>query len=691
MLLSLWLSASSSLSPPLIKMKYLAILILLLVCLYCEANENSVCQVYDAKTKSLEKYCGGSLPSNCSAASASAGSQPINDAASLENLKFQKCDSADVLNTTKLYPNIRTLDISNSDYNTIDWLNVQLNNLMHLNASHNKIENITNLLHQFVPHIKTMDLSHNKLHTITIDSFGTLNELIDINLSNNLLQHINADAFSKIATNLEHIDLSNNNLVGIPELPACKKLRILHLEENTIKNFTCQRIPWRESLSAIYLSWTYVERFDGSEHCTDKEFRVIWNGDEEGILRTTNGSTVTYELHCNQQSFRNLRSFRAGRNAFVNIVTLIGSFDSTLNELDVSGNAIGQWDQMELKRFNDLRKLALRDTQLKYFNLDMIESARFLQSLDISNNHLDQVQSISTLRIFGYLSYFNVSGNQFQYDTTLKILNYLTPVVEVLDLSDSYVGKLYAGTFDNFVQGGGYTTLKILHLRNTNLAFADDRNPFEQLNHLHSLDISRNNLSDVNFRTLSDTLIKLHSFEAANCGLKDPLNVVQYFGQALEKLSLSGNRIDGGRINEDAFQALNNLNHLNLSATELQKFDFKTIVRQEWLQTLDISKNQLPWIDLNELPHFTHLKNLYLNDNKLPKLDGFKPNESPDVSLALAQNQIPCMYLKRLKFNYPNVKYIGHQLNQKHGDDCRSSTQAIGDFLGSVYDTVKFW
>lgn len=387
------LSSSSSSAPslPVIKMNYFAIFILLFVCLNCEAvDSNLACQVYDAKAKSLEKTCG-----SCTA------TQLTVDAATLEYLKFSNCDSAEVLNTTKLYPNIRELDISNSNYSTIDWFNTRLFNLKFLNASHNRIENITNFLRN-APHVTAVDLSHNLLRSITIESFGTLNELIDINLANNLIQHINSNAFSKISTNLEHIDLSNNNLVGIPELPTCQKLRILHLEENTIKNFTCQRIPWRDTFSALYLSWSYVERFDGSpEHC--KRFRVVLDSDVEGILRTTNGSTVTYELQCNQHSFRKLRSFRAGRDVFHNVETLIETFDSVLSELDVSGNAINRWDQVNWKRFTDLRKLALSNTQLHTFNLDMLGGAPNLESIDISDNQLDQLDGLGTLKQFQHL------------------------------------------------------------------------------------------------------------------------------------------------------------------------------------------------------------------------------------------------------------------------------------------------
>lgn len=684
-------------------MKYLAIFILLFVCLYCEANADLVCQVYDEKTKTLEKYCDGSfkgtLPYNCSTAAAAASGQPSIVASFVEKLKLIGCGSAEVLKTTKLYRNIRVLDISQSGYQHLEWMSLmtQLNNLKLFNASHNEIENLTDLLHSAL-HVNEIDLSFNKIRTISMDAFGTLNKLISIDLSNNNIQHINSNGFSKICTNLQHIDLSQNWLVGIPELPACKKLQILHLEENTIKNFTCQRIPWRDTLSAVYLSWTYVERFDGNEHCDGKQFRVIWDGDNEGILRTTNGSIITYELHCNQQSFRNLRSFSAGRSAFGNITYLMRSFDSQLRELDVSNNVIGMWDQAELKTFVNLRKLVLSGTRLAHFNMEMIEGARYLESLDISDNPTMDggVQSISTLKTFRHLKEFNLSNCRFQHDTTVKILNYLTPSIESLDLSDSHV-KLYAGTFERFAQHDHFnSTLKVLNLRNTNLALADERNPFEKLTQLHSLDISENaNLSDVDFRTLSATLIKLHHFEVTNCGLKDPLNkIVPYLGVSMKKLNLAGNPIpDGGadKMHCSVFQTLTNLIHLNLSAIGLHEFDLKTIMKQEFLYTLDLSENHLQTINLHALPHFIHLKRLYLNDNELTQIDNFKPNESPDVSLALAQNRLPCLYLKDLKQESPHLRYIGNQLDQKHGDDCRSSVQAIGDFLGTVYDTVKFW
>lgn len=659
-------------------MKYSAIFILLSVCLYREANSNLVCKVYDSKTRTLEAYCGGPLPADCSATAVA-----VDD--TVENLIFRKCDSVEVLNITKYHSNIHTLDISHSGYNNIDWFTFPLLNLKIFNASHNKIENITNFASN-LPRVIDIDISFNHIRHITTDSFGTLNDLIDINLSNNWLQHINPDGFAKISTNLEHIDLSNNELVGIPELTHCAKLRVLHLEKNIFKNFTCQRIPWRDTLSAIYLSWAHVERFDGSpEHC--KQFRVIWDAESEGILRTANESVITYELHCNQNSFQNLRSFRAGHNVFLNVDAIIGTFDGNLNELDVSGNPV-QLYEGDFKRFKHLRKLALSNTSLHSFDLELLQDAPELQSLDLSNNGLAELQNLPSLQMFSQLKELNISGNQFPHDTTmLHILNYikLNLKVEVLDFSDNRVGNLNPKLLD-----WKNSPIKTFNLRNTHLSL--DQNPFVELKHLTTLDISNNNFSEVNFRTLSDTLIELHSFEAANCELENPLSVLQYFGHKLKRINLSGNRIpNGAHIDELTFQALTTLIHLNLSATDLREFDFKSIHQLEWLYTLDISHNQLKRIDLHELPHFAHLKRLYLNDNELKELDGFKPSASPDVSLALAHNQLSCLYLKQLKYDSPNLRYIGDQLDQQHGENCRSSTQAIGDFLESVYDTVKFW
>lgn len=662
-------------------MKCLAIFTLLFVRLHCEANNNLVCKKYDSETKTLENYCGGPLPADCLTTALAID-------ATVENLKFRYCDSAVVLNTTKFYPNILKLDISCSEYSNIDWFNVPLMHLKMFDASNNSIRNIKNLL-QTAPRVIDIDLSFNQLTIIESDSFGTLNDLIDINLSSNWLQHINPNGFAKISANLEHIDLRNNSLVGIPELPNCNKLRILHLEDNAIKNFTCQRISWRDTLSAIYLSWANVEQFDGSsEHC--KRFRVILDADKDGILRTSNESVITYELLCNQNSFQNVKRFRAGHNKFQNIYALFDSFGAELHELDVSGNSLAKLYQKVFKKFVQLQKLALSDTQLHSFDLKTIQNPNRLELLDLSNNCLDQIQNLGWLDKFVELKVLNISGNRLRHDAILQVLNHPPLKVEALDFSDNYVGNLYYHTFDDLADKN--TALKTLSLRNTSLSLADNRNPFEKLSKLHTLDVSNNNLSDVKFFNLSETLINLHSFEAANCELNDPLSILQYFGHSLQRINLSGNRIGGGGfISPSTFQALTTLVHLNLSATDLRVFDFKSIIKQEWLYILDISKNRLQSIDMHELPHFVHLKRLYLNDNELKKLDRFKPNQSPNVLLTLSQNQLPCLYLKKLRHENPDLKYIDNPLDQKHGEDCRSSTQAIGDFLDSVYDTVKFW
>lgn len=59
-------------------------------------------------------------------------------------------------------------------------------------------------------------MSHTKLRSVSIEYFAMLNDLSSLNLSFNFLAHITPNGFSNISVRLEHIDLSNNELVGIP-------------------------------------------------------------------------------------------------------------------------------------------------------------------------------------------------------------------------------------------------------------------------------------------------------------------------------------------------------------------------------------------------------------------------------------------------------------------------------------------
>lgn len=634
----------------------------------CDAND-FLCQIFNENSKSVEKYCGlfnGVLPNKCS--------KDLNiEPSDVNRLKLNGCNSAIVVDAQKNYNNLLVLDISASGYNTLDWINLRLEYLQIFNASYNEIPNITTLF-LYTPNINEIDLSHNKLKKLNSTSFGQLNTLVKINLSYNNLEHINFDVFAA-ATNLESIDLSNNNFFSLPEFSHNGKLTTIHLEENMIKNFTCQRIPWMRSIS-VYLSWTYIKMFDGHEHCKEKQLRVVWNNDVEGIFGTQNGS---YELHYNSQSFHNIRYFKAGRNSFSNAMELLNSFDEPLLQLDLTGNHLEQLEINSFQKFTNLTELHLSNTSLVQFDFDMLTCEQSLKSLDISYNPMINFNNISHLKRFN-LKQFNVAGNKLTGKITSRIMHYLNPSIEVLDLSHNNIRFSY--NFEKLIK------LNVLIVSNSNFTFSDS-NPFELLTNLHVLDLSHNNLSTVNFTKLSNTLHKLLNFNIAYCQIENIFDVIQYLGASIQKLNIAGNQITG--LNATTFQTLPNLIHLNLSATHLTHFDFDVINNLKWLQTLDISFNELLNINLHLLPKNSYLEYLHLQGNKLTKLDYFKPNASPYLAIGLAENQFPCTYLKKLKHEFPGLRFIGNALNQKHRDDCRSSIQAINDFLGSVYETVKFW
>lgn len=84
----------------------------------------------------------------------------------------------------------------------------------------------------------------------------------------------------------------------------------------------------------------------------------------------------------------------------------------------------------------------------------------------------------------------------------------------------------------------------------------------------------------MDFEFLSTTLKKLKRFFAAYCEIIDS-NIVQYLGEELEALDLSGNFIT--TFSPHAFQRFTILKYLNLSHTFLHHFDLSTLQYQKKL------------------------------------------------------------------------------------------------------------
>lgn len=627
------------------------VIILIFVVLTCQAS-HFVCQKFDKMTSTLELYCEihkESVRENCSEEMDSI--QPLK----VIQLKIEGCDHSTVLSVIKIFTNVHELDISYSKYESLDCLDSKLDKLRKLNTSHNRISEFPLELKN-MSELTEIDLSHNEL--ISINSKHRLKaatNLKKIHLSHNALQSINNHFFIDL-TNLEYIDLRSNNLRHIPIFSNNKNLKTIHLEENSISMFdgcfmtTNRPISW-------FFSWKYFTSFDGHSFCAGAPFRVIKNSRFEGVIVQSDGQ---HELHCNDRSFHNIHRFIAGRNTFENvndILHLLGHFVITS---DLSGNKVEQLNSTTFERFTALETLSLSDTTLPDFNFNSLRKQRHLRSLDISHNKLRSLDNMPLLERFN-LHDFNVAGNDLQ--NTPEIFEYLQPTeIESLDLSDNFINTLNPTAFNQYI------ALKRLNLKNTSLLI-QNTNPFRSLKNLSSLDVSQNNLKNVNLTDLSTTLTNLEYFNASNCQIERVIDVLNY----LEKASIVDiSENDLSDLNHRSFDRMERLIELNLRNANLSTFDFKSLQNHTSLRSLDISKNHLQEIDFEGLP--TSLIQLNIEKNLLKKVHNLNRRHFPHLrSLAIADNRLPCEYLEQLQNEWKKIDFVGNPLNQKDGISCHRS------------------
>lgn len=638
-------------------MKYFVVFILFLIS-SCDATNSTSCQITNSTLKTVGVYCENytaEVPLLC-----------LNESFAVEphlgvELKVGGCDVKHLRNVINRFRNYsQILDISYSAYSFRDLLLLDLKfkelkiyslKLEKFNASHNNLEGIPfNFLNESLD-LTDIDLSHNMLGAIHGRSFGKHVNLTTINLSHNFLILIDQDAFMD-SPKLKFIDLSFNRLTVIPHFISNERLESIHLEENPLYDFDCYHI-WEKPIP-IYISWKYVATFNGEVDggCKGRQLPLIRNSGVEGILPPLDRESIRYQIHCNEQSFRDLNIFRAGPSTFDNITDIISCFGSQIWRVDLSGNLVGKLQPTTFQNISSLKYLSLRGTWLLDFDFDAIKNQESLFGLDISDNNLKYVKNAEFLQKFPLLFDLKAGGNQI--NNSIEVIKYLKNPLQTLDLSGSRVGQLDSYIFEHL------TTLTALNFSDTSLEIYE-KNPFELLQNLQSLDISRNNLTNVKFVRLSATLNRLKFFYAANCDIVD--DIIQYFGSSLEELNLSGNSI--GMLNDQIFEGLTNLKYLKLSNANIRIFDCTLLRKQMNFELLDLSYNQLDDINFRCLP--SKLVRLNLEENDLGYLpQNFTQANFPKLkTLGIARNMLRCTDLKRISRDWSGLEFIGNRWDQK--------------------------
>lgn len=575
------------------------------------------------------------------------------DLNAVTHLKLRDCDLNIVAGAIESFPNLIDLDISSSNYESLDSLHLKHDQLVKFNASHNEIFGIRKLFFEGTPKIDEIDLSYNKLERIESDTFkGAAVELSRIHLKHNDLIYIENGAFVN-SSKLKFLDLSYNMMTSIDQIfKNNPNLRELRLENNPIAAIDCNIFSLFSQTISVPISWKNVETLN--LNCINS--KLIYHVNNTEMVSSTDNIGHFY---FDEKSLQNLRFFIAGSKIIEKLDEFLMFMGTSIEYLDLSGTNLESLNHTVFKKFTNLRRLKLHGAQLKEFDLENLKQSNKLVELDISNNNLKTVKNPLVLES-KRLTNFNASGNHLE--NIHEIIQHLSPTIEVLDVSGNFIGTLDATSFNKV------KSLRRIYLSNTSLSIGDV-NPFDHLTNLHTLEVNYNNLKNLNFTILSSTLGKLVWFEAAYCEITNAHDVIKLLAPSILKIDLSGNYVR--EVNSNTFRKFSKLIYLILGNTSLSNFDFALLEHHSNLEQLDLSHNQLTRAVI--ITHMENLKLLNLEDNELTEIQLTRAQLPHLDSILISNNKISCEYLLRLHRDWPVLKIGEESWTQKNGVHCTPS------------------
>lgn len=567
-------------------------------------------------------------------------------------LKIGGCEPKTAAYAIQSCPSLRTLDLSNSGYVSLDRIPLKAIHLEKFNAAHNWLTEIPWYYLKYASKMIEIDLSSNQLLRINSFNFEGANAVKRIHLSRNRIHLISYSAFENL-TELEFVDLSDNSLFyGIEAFRNNHRLKVLNLALNPLRALTCAFfLPIASLQIGISLDYIRIVSFQ----CQTAPIKVVTNTEHEGILSTANGH---HEIHCNERcQFSDMAVFEVEHSEIYNITELIQHFSSRLHILSISDSFIGNLNAATMQQFTNLQELTLTRTNLTVFDVSMFKNCDRLRSIDISNNQLKRLNHISLLDSIETLTQFTAVENEFEHAD--EIIHRLPMSIEALDLSsnDLSIETLAIGSFNRL------KNLLVLNLSNTNLTIIDT-DPFEELNDLTILDVSDNDFGGINdFSILSTTLNHISVFYATDCNIRNRKNVIEQFGPSLMRLYLSNNEADDFNVDSTTFEFFPDLQYLHLDRTNLIAFPADTLRHQTKLIELNLANNKIKTIDLRFIS--TKLTALDLHGNDLMEIKHFTKQRFPLFSkLNISKNRLTFKTLPELILEWKE-KFVDDPWDQK--------------------------
>ncbi|XP_046492704.1 chaoptin isoform X1 [Neodiprion pinetum] len=535
----------------------------------------------------------------------------------------------------------------------LKWISLQDNNILlvpgsalsrlpaltHLHIEYNRIAALSiDLLRTSSTTLRTLGLSRNLVREIPARLFENFQVLKSIELNGNVISSLSPNTFIGIEDSLENLDLSNNRLTAIGELPLTN-LVLLNLAGNLLKRVSPETFKIMTNLRYLNLSSnplyggfppifppmlrTLDISYTGLKILPSILFLNLESLEKVSLtgnyLQEIGESTFQYlkNLSSIDLSFNVIESIQKG--AFVSLINLYelnlrgnklvsfgGEFFNTgtgLEVLNLSDNLLSYLSPTAFVIHPRLRAIDLSNNRFTYFPSDFIKPLQFLEDVDLSNNMLIGVNEFAFSQV-ARLKTLDLSGNKLESVDELAFHN--STQLQTIRLANNNLELLSERTME------GILRLKYLDLSNNKLtSLPETMFDSSRLRALENINLSGNKFVQIPVRALQKQSQSLYSLNMANNKL------VEVFSQDtvsnVKELDLSGNPLSDNAVRGILGEAkiLRSLNlantgikaitrletpflrHLNVSGNNISDIGPVALERTTMLESLDISRNNI--------------------------------------------------------------------------------------------------
>lgn len=262
-------------------------------------------------------------------------------------INFQDCERPLIPNNIfELYDNVHTYNISDLGLTSLQMDScLHAKNLAKVNASHNKITELSKNVLQNCKTLNEIDLSFNQISKIDQDAFHAENRLELLNLRYNSISELAVQSFQNLV-DVKQLFLSHNRIEEIPTF-------LLHTMKNLIE---------------IDFSYNKIKKINAFAFSGDFELEIL-------------------NLSHNQLTQLEYKLFKNGNLKH-------------LEHLDMSNNQLTEIKQGTFSSMINLYTLNLEQNKLKSLNANILPPrARFLKTLSIAQNQMQELIGFTNARI----------------------------------------------------------------------------------------------------------------------------------------------------------------------------------------------------------------------------------------------------------------------------------------------------